>query len=186
MQAKVVAVCISKNKGERKTPVASVELVVNHGIAGDAHAGEWHRQVSLLAQESVAKMQAMGLEIPEIDAAIQALAINKTDMVLKDLQTALTDLSKIKEMAKNMQQLQQQLEKIGKDLAEQLQNGQPEAAHMTLQKMMQQLKSSELSSEQLSKLMQEVSKAPAWPGIRTGPSSVAPPSSINALWAMVQ
>ncbi len=69
MQAKVVAVCISKNKGERKTPVASVELVVNHGIAGDAHAGEWHRQVSLLARESIAKMQKMGLAVDAGDFA---------------------------------------------------------------------------------------------------------------------
>ncbi len=69
MQAKVVAVCISRNKGERKTPVASVELVVNHGIAGDAHAGEWHRQVSLLAQESIAKMQRMGLAVDAGDFA---------------------------------------------------------------------------------------------------------------------
>jgi MOSC domain-containing protein YiiM len=69
MQAKVVAVCISKNKGERKTPVASVELVVNHGIAGDAHAGEWHRQVSLLARESIAKMQQMGLAVDAGDFA---------------------------------------------------------------------------------------------------------------------
>ncbi len=69
MQAKVVAVCISKNKGERKTPVASVELVVNHGIAGDAHAGEWHRQVSLLAQESIAKMQSLGLDVTTGDFA---------------------------------------------------------------------------------------------------------------------
>ncbi len=69
MQARVVAVCISKNKGERKTPVASVELVVNHGIAGDAHAGEWHRQVSLLARESIAKMQQMGLAVDAGDFA---------------------------------------------------------------------------------------------------------------------
>ncbi len=69
MQAKVVAVCISKNKGERKTPVASVELVENHGIAGDAHAGDWHRQVSLLARESIAKMQQMGLAVDAGDFA---------------------------------------------------------------------------------------------------------------------
>lgn len=46
--AEVVAVCISENKGERKKPVQSVELRVDHGIVGDAHAGDWHRQVSLL------------------------------------------------------------------------------------------------------------------------------------------
>ena len=63
MPAEVIAVCISINKGERKTPVAQVELREEHGIVGDAHAGEWHRQVSLLAQESIEKMQRMGLDV---------------------------------------------------------------------------------------------------------------------------
>ncbi|WP_435052247.1 MOSC domain-containing protein [Geoanaerobacter pelophilus] len=67
--AKVVAVCISLNKGERKTPVDQVELRENHGIVGDAHAGEWHRQVSLLAMESIAKMQALGLAVTTGDFA---------------------------------------------------------------------------------------------------------------------
>ena len=57
MSSRIVAVCISEKKGERKTPVASATLQVNHGIVGDAHAGDWHRQVSLLAMESIQKMQ---------------------------------------------------------------------------------------------------------------------------------
>jgi MOSC domain-containing protein YiiM len=65
----VIAVCISEQKGQRKTPVASVELRENHGIVGDAHAGEWHRQVSLLATESIAKMRAMGLDVDSGDFA---------------------------------------------------------------------------------------------------------------------
>ena len=67
--AQVLAVCISEKKGERKKPVASVELRVNHGIVGDGHAGEWHRQVSLLAQESIDKMRAMGLDVNAGDFA---------------------------------------------------------------------------------------------------------------------
>ncbi len=66
---KVVAVCISKEKGERKTPVALVELVAGHGIKGDAHAGEWHRQVSLLATESIDKMRSKGLAVEAGDFA---------------------------------------------------------------------------------------------------------------------
>ena len=69
MTAEVVAVCISAEKGQRKTPVASVELKENHGIVGDAHAGEWHRQVSLLATESIAKMRALGLDVDSGDFA---------------------------------------------------------------------------------------------------------------------
>jgi len=67
--AQVDAVCISEKKGERKTPVGQVELRENHGIVGDAHAGDWHRQVSLLAQESIAKMQALGLDVHAGDFA---------------------------------------------------------------------------------------------------------------------
>ena len=67
--ATVLAVCISENKGERKKPVESVELRENHGIVSDAHAGEWHRQVSLLAQESIDKMRAMGLDVNAGDFA---------------------------------------------------------------------------------------------------------------------
>ncbi len=63
MSTQVVAVCISAWKGERKKPVSSVELRENHGIVGDAHAGDWHRQVSLLAMESIEKMRGMGLDV---------------------------------------------------------------------------------------------------------------------------
>jgi hypothetical protein len=69
------------------------------------------------------------------------------------------DLEKMRDMAKSLQQMQAQMEKLGKDLAEQLKNGQPEAAQMTLEKMQQQLKSSSLSPEQLQKLTDEVAKA---------------------------
>lgn len=69
MSGSVLAVCTSLNKGERKKPVPEVELVVEHGIAGDAHAGDWHRQVSLLVQESIDKMRAMGLSVTAGDFA---------------------------------------------------------------------------------------------------------------------
>jgi len=67
--AHVEAVCISENKGERKKPVESVQLREKHGIVGDAHAGDWHRQVSLLAAESIDKMRAMGLDVTAGDFA---------------------------------------------------------------------------------------------------------------------
>lgn len=63
MSARVVAVCVSERKGERKTPVKCVKLRTGHGILGDAHAGNWHRQVSLLAMESIVKMQKLGLAV---------------------------------------------------------------------------------------------------------------------------
>ncbi len=57
LTAVIRAVCISERKGEIKHPVESIELVQDWGIQGDAHAGNWHRQVSLLGTESVAKIQ---------------------------------------------------------------------------------------------------------------------------------
>lgn len=69
MSAEIIAVCISAAKGERKTPVAMVQLRENHGIVGDAHAGDWHRQVSLLAKESIDKMRNMGLDVDNGDFA---------------------------------------------------------------------------------------------------------------------
>jgi len=69
MAAVIVAVSISKSKGERKTPGSRVQLLEDHGIIGDAHAGDWHRQVSLLALESIAKMQALGLSVGPGDFA---------------------------------------------------------------------------------------------------------------------
>ena len=56
-KGKVKAVCISEEKGVQKHEVDEVYLKVDHGIEGDAHAGNWHRQVSLLAAESIAKTQ---------------------------------------------------------------------------------------------------------------------------------
>ena len=51
--ATVLAVCISDRRGVQKHPVERIHLRPHHGIDGDAHAGDWHRQVSLLAVESV-------------------------------------------------------------------------------------------------------------------------------------
>ena len=48
MSGRVEAVCVSRKKGTVKKPVGAAEVRVGHGIVGDAHAGDWHRQVSLL------------------------------------------------------------------------------------------------------------------------------------------
>jgi MOSC domain-containing protein YiiM len=69
MPGRVVAVCVSEQKGERKKPVQEVLVRENHGIIGDAHAGDWHRQISLLALESIKKMQAKGLDVTTGDFA---------------------------------------------------------------------------------------------------------------------
>lgn len=81
--AVVTAVNISEKKGVRKRPVPYIELKLRHGIVGDAHAGDWHRQISLLADESVDTMRAV---CPiELDAGIFAENINTRGIDLKAL-----------------------------------------------------------------------------------------------------
>jgi len=60
--AKLLSINLSDKKGVIKKPVTEARLIEEFGIEGDAHAGKWHRQVSLLGQESVDKMIAKGLD----------------------------------------------------------------------------------------------------------------------------
>ena len=65
-QARVSSVNISTRKGTQKTPVEGPEEVVEqYGFKNDAHAGQWHRQVSFLASESIDKAEEMGLDVEE-------------------------------------------------------------------------------------------------------------------------
>ncbi len=69
MQGKVIAVCTSKHKGERKKNVGRGKALIGLGIEGDAHAGFKHRQISLLALESIEKMRQKGLDVNPGDFA---------------------------------------------------------------------------------------------------------------------
>jgi len=70
MPGKIVSINISEKKGVRKKPVEEVTLRTEYGIEGDAHASsDWHRQVSLLALESIKKMQDLGLDVKPGDFA---------------------------------------------------------------------------------------------------------------------
>lgn len=80
--ASVVAVSISEKKGTRKKPQDSIRLVVGHGVEGDAHAGNWHRMVSLLPEESVDVMREM---LPNLAAGDFAENILTRGLSLKEL-----------------------------------------------------------------------------------------------------
>ena len=70
MFGRVVSINVSDKKGIRKKPVKEASIVAGYGIEGDAHASaDWHRQVSLLALESIRKMQAQGLSVVPGDFA---------------------------------------------------------------------------------------------------------------------
>ena len=138
-----------------KAQQAAQDLLKQGAPGTEALKDSLARALSSLAQQA----QGLGAALPSLEEAAAALRAGQVDQVLKDLQVAGKDLEKLKELAQALQQLQQQAEKLGKDLAEQLKNGQAEAARDTLQKMVNQLKAGNLSREQRDGLMKQVSQA---------------------------
>ena len=59
----VLAVCVSREKGTQKQNVGSAHFIEDFGIEGDAHAGKWHRQVSLLSFEKIEAFREKGAEV---------------------------------------------------------------------------------------------------------------------------
>jgi hypothetical protein len=130
------------------------------GLPGNDSAGQEQKQeMSQSLSDLAKKAQELGLSLPSLDEAIKALENSQIDQFLKDLKLSEQDLEKMQAMAKAMQELQKQQAQLGKDLAEQLDKGQAEAAMQTLQKMIDQLKKGGLTEEQLKKMLEEVDKA---------------------------
>lgn len=80
--AQVVSVNISEKRGTVKREVPEIQLKLRHGILGDAHAGDWHRQISLLAEESVDKMRSL---LPGLEPGAFAENVNTRGIELKTL-----------------------------------------------------------------------------------------------------
>lgn len=138
-----------------KAQQAAANLPDKNSGASQAARDQLAQALAALAQQAA----DMGQPMESVDAAIKALEKNQIGQVLKDLEVADNDLEKLKETAQKLAQLQQQASQLGKDLAEQLANGQTDAARSTLEKMISQLKSAGLNNEQLEKILSEVSKA---------------------------
>lgn len=64
---KILAVCMSEKKGVQKKNIHEALLVENHGLKGDAHAGDWHRQVSLLSYEKIDAFKKRGVDVKDGD-----------------------------------------------------------------------------------------------------------------------
>lgn len=62
---KIMAVCISEKRGTQKKNIEKVRLIENFGLEGDAHAGNWHRQVSLLSYEKVRAFEEKGISVED-------------------------------------------------------------------------------------------------------------------------
>ena len=69
IRGRIKAISVSKKKGTQKINVPEAELRADFGIIGDAHSGNWHRQISLLAVESIDKMVAKGAKVSPGDFA---------------------------------------------------------------------------------------------------------------------
>jgi len=118
-------------------------------------------QLSQMLGNLAQQMKDAGLPMESLEDALKALQQGNIDQFVKNMDVAGEDLKKLADMAKQLQSMQQQQAnaQMGKDLAEQLKNAQTDAAQQTLQKMVQQLKSGQMSKEQMDKIVDEVSKA---------------------------
>lgn len=83
--AKLVSINISEDKGVQKSPVNRASITAT-GIEGDAHAGDWHRMVSLLADESIDKMRGAGLDV-SAGAFAENLTTRGLDLLALELGT---------------------------------------------------------------------------------------------------
>jgi MOSC domain-containing protein YiiM len=85
---KIVSLAISGKKGTRKKTLGQAVVRIDHGLEGDAHAGPWHRQVSLLAAESIGKARRQGLDVTFGDFA-ENIATEGIDLVNLEIGTRL-------------------------------------------------------------------------------------------------
>jgi hypothetical protein len=133
---------------------------------GDSPEAKAAREKMAQTLSDIAKeARQLGQPMPNLEQAIAALQANQTEIFQKDLGQATKDIEKMQEMAKTLQQMQEQSQHAGKDLPEQLKFGQADAAQQSLQKMMDDLRSGKLSQDQMAKMMDEISRSisPATP-----------------------
>jgi hypothetical protein len=103
----------------------------------------------------------LGQSLPNLDDAIAALKNSQNETFQKDMDLATTDLEKTQALSKELQKMQQQADRDGKDLPEQLKLGQPELAQQTLNKMIDKVRSGQMKPEEAAKILDEVSRAVA-------------------------
>ena len=125
--------------------------------AGNSDAAK--QQLSTMTSDLARKAEALGAPLPSLDEALAALQSSQVDQFLKELEVADRDLGALADLARQMAQMQQQAEALGKDLAEQLKNGQAQAAIETLQRMQELLRQPQLSGDQRRLLSEELERA---------------------------
>lgn len=87
--ATIKAVCISEKKGTAKKNIGQAELIENFGLKDDAHAGDWHRQVSLLSYEKIEEFKALGVDVKDGDFG-ENLIVEGIDLAKLPIGTKIT------------------------------------------------------------------------------------------------
>jgi hypothetical protein len=154
---------LGRNPALRRLQQAAAALPEAGSAGGETARAELSRALADLARQK----EELGLSIPNLDEAIHALDAGQIDQVLRDLNLASIDLEQMAKMAQALQEPQQKLAEIGKDLAEQLEKGQGNPALASLEKMMRQLADPDLSDGELARLLEEIREAVA-PGSELG------------------
>lgn len=86
---KVMAVCISEKRGTRKKNITECEMLEDYGLKDDAHAGKWHRQVSLLSYEKIEDFKTRGADVDQGDFG-ENIIVSGIDLVKLPVGTILT------------------------------------------------------------------------------------------------
>jgi hypothetical protein len=131
-------------------------LAEKKGAAAEEARQQLAKSLSELSRQADGMDAALEKNLAD---AAEALRNMNVEQFMKDLGMAERELDKLADMAKQMAQMQAQADRLGKDLAEQLQNGQAEAAADTLRKMIEQMQIGNIQGEQLQKIAQEAAKA---------------------------
>jgi hypothetical protein len=139
----------------RKAQEAAANLGDPNSAAGAAAQEQLLQTLSEMARQA----RDAGEPLPQLEEAIAALQQGMTDQFVKNLDLATSDLEKMADMARTLEQLQQQATEQGKDLPEQLKYGQTEAAQKSLGEMVERLKASNVDREEMEKILDEVQRA---------------------------
>lgn len=131
------------------------------GMQGTAPTGGAQQALSQSLSQLAQTAAQLGMDPGALEKAIESLKDLDVDRLLNHLANAGKDLDRLRDLARKMAEMQKALEQAGKDLAEQLDRGQAQAAAETLDKMIEKLQSAGLTPEQLQSLLQELSKAAA-------------------------
>ena len=143
-----------------KSKLDDIKNTASEFPEGNSNEGKPSRLNMAQSLSNLSRMaQNLGMELPSLEKALEALNSSDIDQVLKNLEIASLDLEKMEELSRAIKNLQMQIAETGKDLSEQLEKGQVLAALGTLEEMTNLLESEHLSNQQLQNMIEELQQA---------------------------